>query len=140
MEAPGGLFQLGVLVGGQLWWSRGQQVGVGVRLDGTRRRIVGIGLALLHGEEGATGFGAGHFDPTLIAVGTAVCGRSSGGVLGGIAVIERLMLRRDWLPAVGLGLLSLQLLPPDVVQQDLTVPPTSSSPSTTCSAALHSPL
>lgn len=92
VEAPGGLLQLRILVRGQLWWSGGQQVWVGVRLDGGRRRIMGIGLALLHGEEGATGFGAGYFDPLLVTVGTMVGGQSSGELLGGVAIVERLML------------------------------------------------
>lgn len=51
MEAPGGLLQLGVLVGGQLRGSGRQQVGVGVGLNGDQRGIVGISLALLHREE-----------------------------------------------------------------------------------------
>lgn len=67
VEAPGGLLQLCVLGGGQLWWSRGQQMGVWVWLDGRQRRIMGISLALLHWEEGAAGLGAGHFDSSLVA-------------------------------------------------------------------------
>lgn len=98
---------------------------------------MGIRLALLHGEEGATGFGAGHFDPALVAVGTLVGGRSSKGLLGGVSITERLMLQHDWLPAVRLGLLSLLLLSPDVVQQDLAVPPSPSYPSIT---PPHAPL
>lgn len=130
VEAPGGLLQLCVLGGEHLWWSGGQQVGVGVGLDGRHRRIVGIGLALLHRQEGPAGFGTGHFDSSLVAYVTAVGGRGYRGLLGGVAVVEQRVVRCDWL-SVGLGLLSLQLLlfPPDVVQQDLTVPPSSSSSS-----------
>lgn len=81
MQAPCGLLQLCVLGGGQVWWTGGQQVGVGVRLDGGQRRIVGIGLALLHWEEGAAGFGTGHFDPPLVTWVTAAGGRGSQGLL-----------------------------------------------------------
>lgn len=124
VEAPGGVLQLSILGGGRLWRSGRQQVGVRVRLDGGQRRIMGIGLARLHREEGAAGFGAGHFDSPLVARGAAVGGRGSLRLLGGEAVVEQLVVRRDWLPVVGLGLLSLQLLlfPPHVVQQDLAVP------------------
>lgn len=105
-------------------------MGVRVGLDACHRRIVGICLALLHRQEGATGFGPGHFDSSLVAQVTAVGGRGYRGLLGRVAIIDHRLVRCDWLP-VSLGLLSLQLLlfPPNVVQQDLTVPPSSSSSS-----------
>lgn len=133
VEAPGGLLQLSVLGGGLLGGAGGQQVRVGVRLDGAQGGRVGVRLALLHGQEGAAGFGAGHLD-SLIGLGPAAGGRGSRRLPGGVAVVEQLMVRRDWLPVVGVGLLSLQLLlfPPNVIQQDLAVPapshPASSSP------------
>lgn len=132
MEAPGGLLQLCVLAGGQLWGSRGQQVRVGVRLDGGPKGVMAIGLALLHWEEGAAGFGAGHFDPALVTRVTAAGGRGSRGLLGGVAVVKQLVVRCDGLPVVGLRVLPLQLLllfPPHVIQQDLAVPHSSSSSS-----------
>lgn len=92
VEAPGGLLQLGILGGGQLWWSGGQKVGVGVWLDGRQRRIMGISLALLHWEEGAAGFGAGHFDSPLVAQMTAVGGWGSRRLLGGVAIVEQLVV------------------------------------------------
>lgn len=47
VQAPRGLLQLGVLGGGQLLGPGGQEVGVGVGLDGGgQRRIMGIGVAL----------------------------------------------------------------------------------------------
>lgn len=131
VEAPGGLLQLCVLGEGQLWWAWGQQVRVGVWLDGTQRRIVGISLVLLHREEGATRFGAGHLDSPLVTCGATAGGRGSCGLLGGVAIVEQLVVRCDWLPVAGLGLLSLQLLlfPPHVIQQDLAVPRSSCSSS-----------
>jgi len=102
VEGPGCVLQLSVLGGGQ-------QVGVGVWLNGRRR-----GLALLHREEGPAGLGAG--DSPLVAVG----GRGSER-LGGGAVEEQLMLRCDWMPAVGLLQVQLLLFPPNVVQQDVAV-------------------
>lgn len=131
VEAPGGLLQLCVLVGGQLWGSGGQQVGVGIWLDGGQRRIMGISLALLYWQEGATGFGTGHFDSPLVARVGAASGWGSQGRLGGESVVEQLLVWCDWLPVVGLGLLSLQLLlfAPHVVQQDLVIPASSSSSS-----------
>lgn len=77
MEAPGGLLQLGVLVGGQLRGSGWQQVGVGVGLNGDQRGIVGISLDLLHREERTARFGSGYRDPPLVALGAAVGGRGS---------------------------------------------------------------
>lgn len=99
---------------------------------------MGISLALLHWEEGPTRFGAGHFDPPLVARVTPAGGRGSLGLLGAVAV-EKLVVRCDWLPVAGLGLLLLQLLlfPPHVIQQDLAVPPYSSYPS---SSSRPSPL
>lgn len=97
MDAPGGLFQLCVLAGVQLWGSRGQKVGVGVWLDGAQRGIVGIGAALPHREEGPAGFGARDFDPPLIAVGR----RRSQRLLGGVGV-EHQLVWRGRLPVVGL--------------------------------------
>lgn len=131
MEAPGGLLELGVLIGGQLGGSGWQQVGVGVRLNGDQRGIVGFSLALLHREERPAGFGAGYRDPPLVALGSAVGGRGSCWLLG-VAIVDQRLLRCGWLP-VGLGLLSLQLLlfPPDVVQEDIAVP--ASSPSSVSS-------
>ena len=107
-------------------------MGVGVRLDGGQRRIRGIGL--LHREERATGFSAGHFDLSLVAIVTTEGGRGTWGLLGGEAIVVQLVLGCDWLPVIGVGLLSLQLLlfPPDVIQQDLTVSPSSSSSSSPC--------
>lgn len=92
VEAPGGLLQLCILRGGQLWWPGGQQVGVWIWLYGRQRRIMGIRLALLHGEEGATGFSAGDFDPPLVTWMTAAGGRGSRGLLGGEAVVEQLLV------------------------------------------------
>lgn len=92
VEAPGGLLQLCLVGGRQLWWAGGQQVGVGVRLDGRERRIVGIGLALLHWEEGAAGFGAGHFDSVLVSLVSTVVGRGPRGLLGRVAVVEQLVV------------------------------------------------
>lgn len=88
MKAPGGLLQLGVLVGGQLWGSGWQQVGVRVRLDGRQGRIVGLGLALLHREKGAAGFGAGYFDSPLVTMVTMVGGWGSSGLLGGVTIVD----------------------------------------------------
>lgn len=134
MQAPGGVLQLCVLSWGQLWWSRGQQMWVGVWLDGGQRRIVGIGRALLHWEEGAARFGASHFDSSLIAWESMVVRRGCWGLLGDVSVEEQLVVRGDWLPVAGLGLLSLELLlfAPHVVQQHLAVaasPSWSTSPS-----------
>lgn len=95
VQAACRLLQLGVLVGGQLWGAGGQQVWMGVGLDGGQRRIVGIGL--LRWEERAAGFGASHRDSPLVAMVTAVGGRGS--LLGGVSVVEQLLLRCDWLPA-----------------------------------------
>lgn len=77
MEAPGGLLQLGVLVGGQLRGSGRQQVGVRVGLNGDQRGIVGISLALLHREERTARFGSGYRDTPLVALGATVGGRGS---------------------------------------------------------------
>ena len=82
-------------------------MGVRVRLDGGQGRIVGIGLTLLHREEGATGFCAGHFDSPLVAEVTVVGGWGSGGLLGVVAIVDQLVLRCNWLSIIGLGLLSL---------------------------------
>ncbi|TNN58531.1 hypothetical protein EYF80_031253 [Liparis tanakae] len=118
VEAPGGVLQLSVLgggqlrrAGGQLWGAGGQQVGVWVWLNGRRR-----GLALLHREEGPAGLGAGDFDSPLVTVGWRGSER-----LGGGAVEEQLVLRCDWMPAVGLLQVQLLLFPPNVVQQDVAV-------------------
>lgn len=92
VEAPGGLLQLCILVGGQLWGSGGQQMRVGIWLDGRKRRIVGISLALLYWEEGAAGFGAGHFDSPLVARVTPAGGWGSQGRLGGVTVVEQLVV------------------------------------------------
>lgn len=53
---------------------------------------MGISLTLLHWEEGAAGFGTGHFDSPLVTQVTAVCGRGSRGLLGGVAVAEQLVV------------------------------------------------
>lgn len=92
VEAPVGLLQLSVLGRGQLWWPGGQQVGVGVWLDGRQRGNLGISLALRHREEGAAGLCAGHFDSPLVARLAAVRGRGSRGLLGGEAVVEQLVV------------------------------------------------
>lgn len=138
MDAPGGLFQLCILAGLQLWGSWGQEVGVGVWLDGGQRRTVAIGVALLHREEGAAGFSASHFDPPLIACVSAVGWRRSQRLLGGVAVVNQLVWR-GWLPVVGLRLLSLQLLlfPPNIIQKNFAVAP---SPSTSSSSARPAPV
>lgn len=92
---------------------------------------MGICLTLQHWQEGATGFGPGDFDPPLVTRVTVVGGRGCGGLLGGEAVVEQRLMRCHRLSA-GLGLLSLLLFPPDVVQQDLAVAPPSSSPGPPC--------
>lgn len=139
VQAPGGLLQLSVLGGGLLRGPGGQQVRVGVGLDGAQWGRVGVRLALLHGQEGAAGFGAGHLD-SLIGLVSAAGGRGSRQLLGGVAVVEELMVRRDWLPVVVVGLLSLQLLlfPPNVIQQDLAVPaPSHSASSSPCPSPIR---
>lgn len=125
VEAPGGILQLGVLLGGQLWRAGGQQVGVGVGLDGGCGWIVGVSHARLRWQKRATRLGAGDGDPPLVS--TMVGGRGSQW-LRGVAVEEQLVLHCDWLLA-SLRLLPLQLLllPPDVVQQELAVPHLSGS-------------
>lgn len=93
---------------------------MGVRLDGAQRGTAGMGGALLHRQEGPTGLGACDLDPPLMAIG----GRRPQGHLGGVVAVTRLVRR----PLVSLRLLPLQLLlfPPDVVQQNFAVAPSSS--------------
>lgn len=131
MEAPGGLLQLGVLLGGQLRRPWRKEMGVGVRLNSGWRLVVDVTLVLLHWQEWAAGLGASDGHSALVGVVTSVGGRSSLGLLGG-TVVERLVLGRGWLSA-GLRLLALQvaLFFPDVVQQNLAVaasPSSSSAP------------
>lgn len=131
VDAPGGLLQLCVLAGVQLRGPWGLQVGVGVRLDGCQRRTVGISVALLHWEEGAAGFGAGHFDPPLVGRVSAVGRWRPQRLLGDAAAVDGLV-RRGRLPAVGLlGLLALQLLllPPHIIQKNVAIAPSSSTAS-----------
>lgn len=138
VDAPGGLLQLGVLAGVQLRGPRWLEVGVGVRLDGCQRRTVGIGVALLYWEEGAAGFGAGHFDASLVGRVSAVGWRRPQRLLGGAATVEGLVWRGR-LPAVGLGLLALQLLllPPHIIQKNVAV---ARSSSTTSSSPCPAPV
>lgn len=130
VDAPGGLLQLCVLAGVQLRGPWGLQVGVGVRLDGCQGRTVGIGVALLHWEEGAAGFGAGHFDPPLVSRVSVVGRWRPQRLLGAAAAVDGLV-RRGRLPAVGLGLLALQLLllPPHIIQKNVAIAPSSSTAS-----------
>lgn len=123
VKGPGGLLQLCVLAGGHLWGSWGQQVGVGVWLDGRNRRIVGVRL---HRQEGATRLCAGDFDSPLVDRLTMTGRRGS---LGVVAIAEQMGLRSDWLPAVGVLVLLLLLFSPHVNQQGFAVHRSSSSSS-----------
>lgn len=67
-------------------------MGMGVWLDGRWKRIRGIGLALLHREEGAAGLSAAHLDSPLVGRVTAVSGQGSGGLLRGVVIVEQLVL------------------------------------------------